>query len=424
MIRPSQLCPHWHISPSSRCHSQLPNCKLWVGPKHNLTRGWRAYQANGKWHRKPVPWVHALDCKARKNQELLEYWHLNNTRLPCAKRMGHYWCYPNLYATNFILRTLIAIHHIQHGRNFSNSRATVAMFSIHFVLEACQMDSSGPVWRIQRETRSQTFNLRSPCYCKLADFVRNFHSEAGFMFSEGDKKILSPNRRSISSIESWSQLQSLQIARRSAWCLLPSLKTNPAIRPPGKNMDWGRMNVQVLFQMYIKISPQSWEDMGGSRTASKKGIAFRMMLPSAYSRFRQVLALWCSGIAGLWPEPKLWITQFGSSVWSWNQIMWKEASATKGNKLWSTKNTFKLLRTSTVHMFSCKTAKNEVILQDIHGNSWRHFVFPPWHIRNILLSGMASWKLKLFAKLLGYCPVGTKTCCRPPHLWMMPVVIK
>ena len=50
------------------------------------------------------------------------------------------------------------------------------------------MDSSGPVWRIQRETRSQTFNLRPPCYCKLADFVRNFHSKAGSMFSEGDKK--------------------------------------------------------------------------------------------------------------------------------------------------------------------------------------------------------------------------------------------
>ena len=80
------------------------------------------------------------------------------------------------------------------------------------------MDPSGPVWRIQSETRSQTFNLRSPCYCKLADFVRNFHSnsEAGVMFSEGDKKIHSPNRRSISSIDSWSHLQSLQIARRSA----------------------------------------------------------------------------------------------------------------------------------------------------------------------------------------------------------------
>ena len=116
---------------------------------------------------------------------------------------------------SFNLALIATSNHIQHGRNFSNSRA-VAMFSIHFVLEACQMDAGGPVWRIQRETRSQTSNLRSPCYRKLSDFVRNFDSESGFVSSEGPKKIHSPNRRSISSIDSWSHLQSLQIARRSA----------------------------------------------------------------------------------------------------------------------------------------------------------------------------------------------------------------
>ena len=57
-------------------------------------------------------------------------------------------------------------------------------------------------------------------------------------------------------------------------------------------MDWGRMNVQsIQMYGYIQISAQTWKDTGGSQTASKKGIAFRMMLPSAYSRFRQVLAL-------------------------------------------------------------------------------------------------------------------------------------
>ena len=50
------------------------------------------------------------------------------------------------------------------------------------------MDAGGPVWRIQRETRSQTSNLRSPCYRKLSDFVRNFDSESGFVSSEGPKK--------------------------------------------------------------------------------------------------------------------------------------------------------------------------------------------------------------------------------------------
>ena len=50
-------------------------------------------------------------------------------------------------------------------------------------------------------------------------------------------------------------------------------KNKPCHQATRKDMDWGRMNVQLLFHMYIKISPESWEDMGGSQTASKKGIA-------------------------------------------------------------------------------------------------------------------------------------------------------
>ena len=62
------------------------------------------------------------------------------------------------------------------------------------------------------------------------------------------------------------------------------------------NMDWERMNVK--FQTCVKVSTGSWEDMGGSQIASKKGISFRMTLPSAYSRFLDVLALRRSGVGG------------------------------------------------------------------------------------------------------------------------------